>query len=255
MENKLVFAKEIIKEAGAFIKKSLSKTITVEEKSAFDDLVTNIDKQTQDLLVARIKSAFPTDNILAEENNMVHNIKDGNVWVLDPIDGTVNFIVQQDNFCVMIAYYEKGQGKFGLIYNVMADQLFYGGGQFDVYCNEKLLSPYKRRPLDRCLVGSNAAMYAKNYHGIKGFIDKTLGVRVYGGAGLSMSKVLSGQILAYFSVIYPWDYAAASIMGKKLGYQLETITGELLDYSSRQAVMLVPKDRLEEIRDILNSEN
>ena len=238
MENKLVFAKEIIKEAGAFIKKSLSKTITVEEKSAFDDLVTNIDKQTQDLLVARIKSAFPTDNILAEENNMVHNIKDGNVWVLDPIDGTVNFIVQQDNFCVMIAYYEKGQGKFGLIYNVMADQLFYGGG-----------------PLDRCLVGSNAAMYAKNYHGIKGFIDKTLGVRVYGGAGLSMSKVLSGQILAYFSVIYPWDYAAASIMGKKLDYQLETITGELLDYSSRQAVMLVPKDRLEEIRDILNSEN
>ena len=73
MENKLVFAKEIIKEAGAFIKKSLSKTITVEEKSAFDDLVTNIDKQTQDLLVARIKSAFPTDNILAEENNMVNN--------------------------------------------------------------------------------------------------------------------------------------------------------------------------------------
>ena len=101
----------------------MSKTITVEEKTAFDDLVTNIDKQTQDLLVARIKSAFPSDNIFAEENGLVHNIKDGNVWVLDPIDGTVNFIVQQDNFCVMIAYYEEGQGKFGLIYNVMADQL------------------------------------------------------------------------------------------------------------------------------------
>ena len=115
MENKLIFAKEIIKEAGAFIKESLSKTITVEEKTAFDDLVTNIDKQTQDLLVARIKSAFPSDNIFAEENGLVHNIKDGNVWVLDPIDGTVNFIVQQDNFCVMIAYYEEGQGKFGLI--------------------------------------------------------------------------------------------------------------------------------------------
>lgn len=255
MENKLVFAKKIIKEAGVFIKESLSKTITVEEKSAFDDLVTNIDKQTQDLLVARIKSAFPSDNIFAEENDMVHNIKDGNVWVLDPIDGTVNFIVQQDNFCVMIAYYEEGQGKFGLIYNVIADKLFYGGGQFDVYCNDKLLPAYKRRPLDRCLVGSNAAMYAKNYHGLKELIDKTLGVRVYGGAGLSMSKVLSGQILAYFSVIYPWDYAAASIMGEKLGYQLETITGEPLDYSSRQAVMLVPKDRLEEIRDILSSEN
>ena len=107
------FAKEIIKEAGDFIKDSLSKTITVEEKTAFDDLVTNIDKQTQDLLVARIQSAFPTDHIFAEENGLVHDIKDGNVWVLDPIDGTVNFIVQQENFCVMIAYYEEGQGKFG----------------------------------------------------------------------------------------------------------------------------------------------
>lgn len=125
MENKLSFAKEIIKEAGDFIKDSLSKTITVEEKTAFDDLVTNIDKQTQDLLVARIQSAFPTDHIYAEENGLVHDIKDGNVWVLDPIDGTVNFIVQQENFCVMIAYYEEGQGKFGLIYNVMADELFY----------------------------------------------------------------------------------------------------------------------------------
>ena len=83
---------------------------------------------------------------------MVHNIKDGNVWVLDPIDGTVNFIVQQDNFCVMIAYYEEGQGKFGLIYNVMADQLFYGGGQFDVYCNDKLLPAYKNPPLDLSLI-------------------------------------------------------------------------------------------------------
>ena len=137
----------------------------------------------------------------------------------------------------------------------MADQLFYGGGQFDVYCNDKLLPAYKNRPLDRCLVASNGAMYAKNFHGLKDLIDKTLGVRVYGGAGLSMSKVLSGQILAYFSVIYPWDYAAASIMGEKLGYHLETITGEPLDYSSRQAVMLVPKDRLEEIKDIMGSEN
>ena len=132
---------------------------------------------------------------------------------------------------------------------------FYGGGQFDVYCNDKLLPAYKSRPLDRCLVASNGAMYAKNFHGLKDLIDKTLGVRVYGGAGLSMSKVLSGQILAYFSVIYPWDYAAASIMGEKLGYHLETITGEPLDYSSRQAVMLVPKDRLEEIKDIMGSEN
>ena len=217
MENKLIFAKEIIKEAGAFIKESLSKTITVEEKTAFDDLVTNIDKQTQDLLVARIKSAFPSDNIFAEENGLVHNIKDGNVWVLDPIDGTVNYIVQQDNFCVMIAYYEEGQGKFGLIYNVMADQLFYGGGQFDVYCNDKLLPAYKSRPLDRCLVASNGAMYAKNFHGLK---DLLL-IRPWGSClRWCRFKHVKSPIWSNFSLLFsylPMGLCCSKYYGRKIG--------------------------------------
>lgn len=53
-------------------------------------------------------------------------IAQGNVWVLDPIDGTVNFIVQKDNFAVMLAYYEEGVGQFGIIYDVMADILYSG---------------------------------------------------------------------------------------------------------------------------------
>ena len=59
------------------------------KKNAFDDLVTNLDKATQELLITKIKQAYPNDNIMAEENNIHHPISDGNVWVLDPIDGTV----------------------------------------------------------------------------------------------------------------------------------------------------------------------
>lgn len=253
MENKFAFAKEIIKEAGQFIKKSLSSSLIVEEKTAHDDLVTNIDKETQDLLVQRINSAYPKDHIFAEENGLVHDIKDGHVWVLDPIDGTVNFIVQQENFCIMIAYYEEGQGQFGLIYDVMADELYSGGGTFDVYCNDRKLPNYQDQPLERSLVASNAAMFAANYQGLRQLVDKTLGVRVYGGAGLSMTKVLKGQILAYFSHIYPWDYAAASIMGEKLGYQLQTISGEPLDYSSRQSVFLAPRSKIADIKHLMQS--
>lgn len=251
MESKFAFAKAMIKEAAAYIRDSLSNPMVIEQKTAHDDLVTNIDKQTQDLLVERINQAYPEDHIFAEENGLVHDLKDGNVWVLDPIDGTVNFIVQQDNFCIMIAYYEDGIGKFGLIYDVMADQLFHGGGQFDVYCNDQPLPVYQDKPIERSLIASNAAMYAKDYCGLTRLVDKSLGVRVYGGAGLSMSKVLKGQIMAYFSVIYPWDYAAASIMGQRLGYELLTMTGEALDYSSRQAVMLVPKAKLTEIKTLM----
>ena len=111
-------------------------------------------------------------------------------------------LFNKKNFCVMIAYYEEGQGKFGLIYNVMADELFYGGGQFDVYCNDKLLPVYQDRPLNRCLVASNAAMFAKNFHGLQSFINKTLGVRVYGWCRFKYVKKSYPVKLAYFSLSF-----------------------------------------------------
>ena len=113
------------------------RDLQIEEKTRLYDLVTNLDKATQELLITKIKQAYPNDNIMAEENNIHHPISDGNVWVLDPIDGTVNFVVQGANFAVMIAYYENGKGQFGLIYDVANDILYSGGGQFDVLCQRQ----------------------------------------------------------------------------------------------------------------------
>ncbi|MBJ7540916.1 inositol monophosphatase family protein [Streptococcus sp. SL1232] len=252
MENKFQFAKKLIREAGDFIKSNMVNELEIEEKTRFDDLVTNLDKETQELLIANIKQVYPDDHILAEENGVHHNITDGNVWVLDPIDGTVNFVAQATHFAVMIAYYENGIGQFGLIYDVMNDLLYSGGGQFDVCVNDKKLSPFKDRPLNRFLVGCNANMFASNYHGLHDMIEQTLGVRVYGGAGISMAAVMAGQLLAYFSYIQPWDYAAAKVMGEKLGYVLLTIEGKEPDFSQRQKVMFVPKAKLSTIQTYLS---
>ncbi len=251
MENKFTFAKDLIRDAGAFIKDNMVQDLQIEEKTRFDDLVTNLDKATQELLISRIKAAYPDDNIMAEENNVHHPILDGNVWVLDPIDGTVNFVVQGANFAVMIAYYENGKGQFGLIYDVINDVLYSGGGQFDVCANDKQLSAYQDVALRRTLIGCNASMFAGNYCGIRDLIDQTLGVRVYGGAGVSMACVMTGQLMAYFSYIQPWDYAAAKIMGEKLGYVLVTLDGKEPDFTTRQKVMFVPEKKLATIQSYL----
>ena len=174
MENKFQFAKDIIRDAGDFIKSNMVKDLEIEEKTRFDDLVTNLDKATQELLITKIKQAYPSDHILAEENGVHHDIVDGNVWVIDPIDGTVNFVAQGTHFAVMIAYYENGVGQFGLIYDVMNDTLYSGGGQFDVYMNDQKLPPFQDRPLNRFLVGCNANMFANNYHGLRDMIEQTL---------------------------------------------------------------------------------
>ena len=251
LKTKFNFAKEIIREAGAFVKSHMIQELDIEEKTRFDDLVTNLDKATQDLVIGKIKQAYPDDHIMAEENGVYHPVSDGHVWVLDPIDGTVNFIVQRDHFAIMLSYYEDGVGQFGLIYDVMGDTLYSGGGQFDVYANDKKLQPYQDVLLNRSLIGCNAMMFADDYHGIKELVQQSLGVRIYGGAGISMAYVLSGQLLAYFSHIQPWDYAAAKVMGEKLGYVLLTIDGKEPDFKTRQKVMFVPKAKLATIQQYL----
>ncbi|EOT4862583.1 TPA: inositol monophosphatase family protein [Streptococcus pyogenes] len=255
METKYAFARQIIKEAGLFIKSKMSEQLDIQVKTQFDDLVTNVDQETQQLLMDRIHQTYPCDAILAEENDVRHPINQGNVWVIDPIDGTVNFIVQGSQFAVMIAYYEQGIGQFGLIYDVMADQLLAGGGDFEVTLNGDKLPAYQEKPLELSLIGCNAGMFARNDRNLAHLIAKTLGVRVYGGAGICMVKVMKQELLAYFSFIQPWDYAAAKVLGDKLGYVLLTIDGYEPDFQTRQKIMFVPKCQLTRIASFLTKDS
>lgn len=248
METKFAFAKDLIRQAGHYLKSRMSEDLMIEEKSAHDDLVTHLDQAVQAFLITAIKANYPEDFILAEENQVYHPVSQGSVWVIDPIDGTVNFITQGDDFAIMLAYFEEGLGQFGLIYDVMADQLYSGGPAFLPTCNDKVLPVYQSRPLKSQLVISNASMYAANDRGIGDLVRQTLGNRTYGSAGISMARVLSGKAVAYFSYIYPWDYAAADIIGQALGYQLLTLEGREPDYQTRQKIMFVPKEELELVK-------
>lgn len=251
MEDKFSFAKQLIKEASLFIKNRMQDNLSVQIKSNYDDLVTNVDQETQDMIIKRILEHFPDDYILAEEDDVRHPISDGNVWVIDPIDGTVNFIVQRNHFAIMLSYYENGIGQFGLIYDVMNDQLLSGGGSYDVHLNDFTIEKYHSKPLDRSLIACNSGMYLTNDKGVGNLIKHSLGVRIYGGAGISMMKVMTGELLAYISYIQPWDYAAAMVLGKKLGYVLLTLEGEKPDFETREKVIFLPECELEMIKNYL----
>lgn len=244
LKTKFQFAKELIYEAGRYIRDNMTKDLTIEEKSTFDDLVTDLDKAVQSLMVKRINSTYPQDHVFAEENDLVADINNGAVWVLDPIDGTINFVVQGCDFAVMIAYYENGIGQFGLIYDVMNDLLYNGGGQFEVKVNDKVLKPFQDRPFNRSLIGANNGMCAQNVMGIADFGRQTLGIRGIGSAGLSICRVLEGRLMAYFSNISPWDYAAGSVMGEKLGYVALDLYGQKPNYKTRQKIMFIPKMKI-----------
>lgn len=215
------------------------RTITI--KSSRTDLVTDLDKAVQDFLMEKIHLAYPQDIFLAEESQDQATIEQGQVWVIDPIDGTVNFIAQQADFAIMLAYFEQGQGQFGLIYDVLANKLYAGGGAFPVTCNGIELQVPAHRPLEQSLVAANTGLYLSNADGLRDYFDQSLGIRNYGCAGLSMMRVLTGQLYAYASNLYPWDYLPAMIMGEKLGVSLRTLNGEELTRDKRQKVIFLPE--------------
>ena len=123
LESKFEFAKELVKRAGQYILDHMQEDLRVETKSSPTDLVTKLDKEVQELLVGEILSRYPEDKICAEEGCLRASVQEGKVWVIDPIDGTNNFVAQQEDFAVMMAYFENGQGQFGLIYDVVKGEL------------------------------------------------------------------------------------------------------------------------------------
>jgi len=222
LESKFEFAKELVKKAGQYILDHMQEDLRVETKSSPTDLVTRLDKEVQEFLVSEILSRYPEDKICAEEGCLRASVQEGKVWVIDPIDGTNNFVAQQEDFAVMMAYFENGQGQFGLIYDVIKGDCYHGGGKFPVCRNDQPLAPFQAKPLGDFLIAGNSGMLETNEWGLADLGRAVLGVRVYG--------------------------SAASILGESLGYRVVTLSGEALDFQTRQPVMMVPLEMLEEIQ-------
>ena len=120
------FAKSIIYEAGSRIREAFSYNLVIETKSSANDLVTNIDRETELFFIEKIRGFNPTHKILGEEGmgEKVESLE-GVVWIIDPIDGTMNFVKQHRHFMISIGIFVNGVGKLGYIFDVMREDLFY----------------------------------------------------------------------------------------------------------------------------------
>lgn len=132
-------------EAGEMLKSALLENqLVVDTKSSRTDLVTNLDKAIQDFLVSKIVTFDSTAKILAEENDR-DRLEDvtGRVYIIDPIDGTMNFVLEGENFCIMVAVYEDGKGILGFVYDVMKNEFLWGGPSIGVFRDEERLADRK----------------------------------------------------------------------------------------------------------------
>ncbi|WP_306010332.1 inositol monophosphatase family protein [Bacillus sp. MMSF_3328] len=253
-------AKEWVKEAGRRIKDSFKKTLTIETKSNRNDLVTDIDQATEQFFISKINETYPEHRIFGEEGfgDKIEDL-DGVVWIIDPIDGTMNFVHQQRNFAISIGIYEDGVGKIGLIYDVAHDELYHAFQGKGAYLDDMQIPSLKEASVQDAIIGLNATWVTENKR-----IDPSLlaplvrdvrGTRSYGSAAIEMAYVATGRIDAYISLrLAPWDFAGGNILITELGGKATTLKGEDLNLLEQSSVFICKPGLHEKIlRDYLQN--
>lgn len=220
----------IIKEAGERIRRSFFETMEIETKSNANDLVTNIDKEIEAFIVKKIHAYDTSFRILGEEGMAHEQITslEGVVWIVDPIDGTMNFVRQRRNFAISIAIYEDGVGRAGYIYDVVADELYYAIAGNGAFMNGQRLSKLEPIALNKSIVGINAVWATPNrkieHEGVIRLFRQLRGTRSLGSATLEIMAVATGRIDSYISLrLSPWDIAAGIIIAAEVGAVASTL--------------------------------
>ena len=222
------------------LRRSHQRDLKIEEKKNAADLVTEMDKATETFFVQKIREHYPEHQIIGEEGINDAPVTDvsGTVWVIDPIDGTLNFVKQKKNFGIMLAIFEDGLPKAGYIYDVMSHDLYYGIVGVGVFRNHQILEPFKIQTISEALIVGNIGMFATNRGNSLALLTQSLGARAYGAAALEIISVLKGEAAVYYSCgLQPWDFAAGWALCEALGFKATTPDNQTLNLLKRCPVV------------------
>jgi myo-inositol-1(or 4)-monophosphatase len=220
-----------IKEAGAFIReqrKTFSQTLV--EYKGFNDLVSYVDKNAEKLLVERLKIILPQAGFITEENTAS---ADGQPyqWIIDPLDGTTNFVHGLPPFCVSVALAHNNNVVAGIIYEINLDECFYawkGGGAW-LNGDPIKVSPVKE--LKRSLLATGFPY--TNFTRLKEYMEvfdycmkHTHGIRRLGSAAVDMAYVACGRFEGFYEYgLNAWDIAAGCIIIQEAGGKIADFSG------------------------------
>lgn len=220
----------------------MTKKFNVAEKTSARDLVTTVDKQNEKMIDERLKTIDPACRIVSEEGfgDQVDDLK-GHVWIVDPIDGTMNFVMQKRNFAIMMGLYVDGQPTLGYIMDVVEGTLYHGGKGMGVFANQQRLHTPENKSLADSLMVMNGYLTMNNVHGLQKAARKARGLRMYGSAGIEMIYVLTGCLGAYVSHLHPWDLAAGRVLAEELGLVVKPIDDDHLNVLSSNLVLVATK--------------
>ena len=241
--------------AGAYIRDERRKfSLDSVQRKHSHDYVSYVDKGSESLIVAALKQLLPNAGFITEEGSAGHT-DEQLLWVVDPLDGTTNFIHNYAPYAVSIALMQGRQVLVGVVYEVCADECFYawqGGG---AYCNGQPIR-VSRQPIDDALLCLQLPYNSEAYkptaqHFINTFYGRAASIRMNGSAAMSLCYVAAGRLDGYAEqYIGQWDYMAGSLIVAEAGGQVTDYDGSA-DYTRGNSVVatngIVQQDILDAI--------
>lgn len=233
---------KIAKEGGRFLaeERKVFKREKVEEKKEHD-YVSYVDKETEKLLVEKLSALLPSAGFITEENTVQHTEADY-YWIIDPLDGTTNYIFDNAPYCVSIALSYKSELLVGVLYEVCRDESFYAWKNGGAYLNGQRISVSGTDNLSSASIGLDLPYNDKEYKPvILSLIDKLYGnvssIRIFGSAAIALCYVAARRFDVWIEAfIKPWDYSAGALVVMEAGGMVTNFAGNSLFSDSHHII-------------------
>mgnify|MGYP001546807138 CR=1 FL=1 len=219
---KLELAIMMAKSAGKLILDSYDR-LEISYKSS-NDLVTQADLESEQYIIGKIREKYPDHSILSEEDETKDATDSDQLWIIDPLDGTNNYSRGIPQFCVSIAFAEKGTVMAGVVYDPCREELFTAQRGKGAFLNGEKLAVSDRTRLDQSIIATGfyydrGTMMGRTLDTVKLFFEQRIcGMRRMGSAALDLCWVACGRYDGYFEYrISPWDIAAGMLLVEEAG--------------------------------------
>jgi len=217
-------AVELALAASAVHRQGRERALEISTKSAPNDYVSDVDRRAEATIVERLAAARPHDGVLAEEGSA--RAGDSGVrWIVDPLDGTMNYVYGYPAYCSSVAAEVDGEVVVGAVGESPIGSVFWavrGGGAWQ---DDRRLAARRQTDLSRALVGTgfsyDARQRARQGAVVARLLDKVADIRRGGAAALDLCRLAAGQLDAYFELdLSPWDYAAGRLIAQEAGAEV-----------------------------------
>ncbi|MBU0982118.1 inositol monophosphatase [Patescibacteria group bacterium] len=233
----LQIAKKLAHDAGLFALKTQEKGFKIEKKDVYHNLVTEVDKECEKMIIQTIKNNFPDHSILSEESSPQEGTGDYK-WIIDPIDGTTNFAHGLPFFAISIAVVYKGKPIIGVVEIPAMKETFWAQEGKGAYVNSEKISVSHVTSLKDALLATgfpydrSGPRYKKNMELWDHFYGLSHGVRRIGTAALDLCYTACGRFDGYWEYnLKPWDIAAGKIILEEAGGTVTNMDGSKLNPS------------------------